>query len=103
MLHYLPLCIIDAMDFTSVTAQLTIQPSQADVPQCGDIPIQEDTILEPNESFTVELSTTDLDVILDPQSATVTIMDNESMCIVPVVHPNDHLLTRSFHRRDRWL
>ena len=103
MLYYLPLCIIDAVDFTSVTAQLTFQPSQADVPQCEDVPIQQDTILETNESFTVELSTTDLDVILDPQSATVTIMDNDSMYIVPVVYPNDHSLTRSFHRCDRWL
>ena len=91
------------MDFTSVTAQLTFQPSQADVLQCEDVPIQQDTILEINESFTVELSTTDLDVILDPQSATVTIMDTDSMYNVPVVHPNDHSLTRSFHRCDRWL
>ena len=90
MLCYLSLCIIDSMDFTSVTAQLTFQPSQADVPQCEDVPLQEDTILETNESFTVELSTTDPVVVLDPQSATVTIMDNDSMCIVPVVHPNDH-------------
>ena len=96
MLYYLPLCVIDTMDFTSVTAQLTFQPSQADVPQCEDVPIQEDTILETNESFTVELSTTDLDVILAPQSATVTIMDDDSMCIVPVVYlskrPFTHLL-----------
>ena len=103
MLCYLPLCIIDSMDFTSVTTQLTFQPSQADVPQCEDVPLQEDTILETNESFTVELSTTDPVVILDPQSATVTITDNDSMCIVPMVYPNDHSLTHSFHRCDRWL
>ena len=103
MLHYLPLCIIDAVDFTSVTAQLTFQPSQADVPQCEDVPIQEDTILETNESFTVELSTTDPDVILSPENATVTITDNDGMCIVPVVYPNDHSLTHSLHRCDRWL
>ena len=96
MLYYLPLCIVDAMDFTSVTTQLTFQPSQANVPQCEDVPIQEDIILETNESFTVELSTTDPDVILDPQSATVTIMDDDSMCIVPVVQPNKHSLTYIF-------
>ena len=103
MLYYLPLCIIDAVDFTSVTAQLIFQPSQADVPQCEDVPILEDTILETNEFFTVELSTTDPVVILSPQSATVTITDNDSMYIVPVVYPNDHSLTRSFHRCDHWL
>ena len=80
MLCYLSLCIIDPLDFNLVTAQLTFQPSQADVPQCEDVPIQEDTILETNESFTVELSTTDPDVILDPQSATVTIFDDDSEC-----------------------
>ena len=100
MPYYLPLCIVDAMDFTSVSAQLIFQPSQADVQQCEDVPILEDTILEPNESFTVELITTDLDVILDPQSATVTITDNDSMCIVPVVHPNKYSLTHSLHRCD---
>ena len=103
MLYYLPLCIIDAVDFTSVTAQLTFQPSQANVPQCEDVPIQQDTILETNESFTLELSTTDLDVILAPQIATVSILDNDSMCIDPVVHPNKYSLTHSFHRCDRWL
>ena len=81
------------MDFTLVTATLTFQPSQADVPQCEDIPIQQDTILETNESFRVELSTTDLNVILAPQNATVTIMDDDSMCIVPAVHLSIHLLT----------
>ena len=68
------------MDFASMTAQLTFQPSQADVPQCVDVPIQEDTVLETNEFFTVELSTTDPVVILSPQSATVTIFDDDSEC-----------------------
>ena len=41
------------------------------------ISIIDDTVLEINETFGVVLSTADLEVSLDPASATVTIIDND--------------------------
>ena len=41
------------------------------------IPIIDDSVLENNETFDVVISTTDLDVSIDPSSATVTIVDND--------------------------
>ena len=44
----------------------------------SEISIIDDLILEDNETFSVLLSTTDLDVSLEPSSASVTIVDNDS-------------------------
>ena len=45
--------------------------------------ITDDDILEDTESFSIILSTSDLDVILgDPSSASVMIVDNDSKCMV---------------------
>ena len=45
------------------------------------INIIDDSILENNETFTAVLSTEDLDVLIDPTSATVTIVDNDGKII----------------------
>ena len=57
--------------------QLSFQPPQANDPQCVDISITNDDILEDNEVFIIELHTTDQDVTLDPQNATVTILNED--------------------------
>ena len=44
----------------------------------SEISIIDDLVLEDNETFSVLLSTTDLDVSLEPSSASVTIVDNDS-------------------------
>ena len=46
--------------------------------QCSSIPIVDDTILENDEVFSVQLSTLDPDVNLTPSTATVTIEDDDS-------------------------
>ena len=43
----------------------------------SEISIFDDLVLEDNETFSVLLSTEDPDVLLDPASATVTIVDND--------------------------
>ena len=49
---------------------------------CAQIPIEDDGVFENPESFTVVLTTTDPAVILDPDTATVEIIDDgESVCI----------------------
>ena len=44
---------------------------------CIMIPLNDDFVLENNETFDVALSTADLAVSLDPSFATVTIVDND--------------------------
>jgi len=46
--------------------------------QCASISISDDAILENNELFSVQLTTTDQAVMLSPSSATVTIEDDDS-------------------------
>ena len=49
----------------------------------SEISIIDDLVLEDNETFSVVLSTTDLDVSLEPSSASVTIVDNDSkICVL---------------------
>ena len=67
-----------AIDYTTVTAQLTFQATVT--LQCSSISIVDDTILENDEVFSVQLSTLDQDVNLTPSTATVTIEDNDSEC-----------------------
>ena len=46
--------------------------------QCANIAISDDAILENDELFAVQLTTTDQAVTLSPSSATVTIGDDDS-------------------------
>ena len=47
----------------------------------SEISIIDDLVLEDNETFSVLLSTTDLDVSLEPSSASITIVDNDSKIV----------------------
>ena len=67
-----------AIDYTTVTAQLTFQATVN--LQCSSISIIDDTILENDEVFSVQLSTLDPDVNLTPSTATVTIENDDSEC-----------------------
>ena len=46
------------------------------------VPIIDDDVLEDNQTFTVVLSTEDPYVLLDPASATVTIVDNDGEIVM---------------------
>lgn len=45
-----------------------------------DITLLDDSFLEPNENFSVILTTTDSSVIIERGEASVTIIDNDSKC-----------------------
>ena len=76
-LHY-PVSPTAAIDYTTVTAQLVFLPTV--ILQCSSISIIDDTILENDEVFSVQLSTLDPDVNLTFSTATVTIENDDSEC-----------------------
>ena len=71
------MCYAAGIDFNSTTSSLLFTPTNSGDPQCTDISIVDDTILENDEVFSVELSTNDLDVDFETASAMVTISDND--------------------------
>lgn len=56
---------------------LTFSPN-LEVTLCSQIPIQNDSVLEDDETFSVLLSTSDSSVSLVPSSGLVTIVDDDS-------------------------
>ena len=54
---------------------------QATPRQCRNISIVDDTALESDEVFSVNLTTVDLSVVLSPNISTVLIVDNDGMCV----------------------
>ena len=66
-------------DFSSVSADLTFDESTSRA--CVDIPIVDDQIVENPEVFRVVVDGDDPDVVFDPPSSTVTIIDNDNVVI----------------------
>ena len=65
-------------DFTTVLNMVVnFQPSSTSVPQCRQIQIEDDSILENTENFQVILDTSDRAVEIDSSTATVNILDND--------------------------
>ena len=62
-------------DFSAVSADLTFDESTSRA--CVDIPVEDDDIVENPDVFTVEIRGGDPDVVFDPPSSTVTIIDND--------------------------
>ena len=64
-------------------AELTFNPDTNGEPQCVDLQLQNDDILESDESFLIILSQTidDAAVVLGLDTATVIISDDDSMLI----------------------
>ena len=52
----------------------------AETSYCTNITITADELVEGDEFFTVALSTSDEDVVLLPQNATIVIIDNDCKC-----------------------
>ncbi len=66
-------------DYTSVSSmELTFQPATATEPRCGDIQIVNEDVLEEDESFNVILGSSDNAVVVDSNTATVTIRNDDS-------------------------
>lgn len=81
-LHY----IIDPSDFMSGNVSVTFepQPDGQSSPQCTDITIIDDDLLEGDESFTIEIQNPSEGVSPDPlaNSATVIIADDDSTFLI---------------------
>ena len=74
MLYY-----ADGDDYEVLQANLVFEP--ATTQQCRNISIVDDTALESDEVFSVNLTTVDLSVVLRPNTSTVVIIDNDGMCV----------------------
>ena len=59
--------------------ELTFQPGTNS--QCARVIVNDDSILENNEFLSVELTTADEAVQLNPSSANITIIDNDSKTV----------------------
>ncbi len=69
---------VDGSDYTHVSTLMTfISGATNSAVQCVDISILEDDALEGNQTFTVTLTTPDLDVMLGNDMNTITITDND--------------------------
>lgn len=58
----------------------------SDIPQCANISIVDDSILEEAERFSVELTTADRALETNSSMASVTILDNDSMCLHSIIN-----------------
>ena len=80
------LYIIDPNDYISVDISVTFepQPDGQSSPQCTDIMIINDELLEGDETFTVEIQNPSQGVSPDPlaSSATVIITDDDGMPLI---------------------
>ena len=63
-------------DYVAVAEDLTFSASDTRI--CRDVTLVDDTTPEDDEDFTLTLTTTDVNVMLTPNEATVTISDNDS-------------------------
>ena len=74
-------------DFLLLTNQLTFNPGNGLQQDCATIMIGSDTILEDDESFSMELTTTDPDVSISPSTAVVTLTNDNSkyLCLTSLV------------------
>ena len=74
-------------DFSSLVDQLTFNPGSGLQQDCATITVGSDTTLEDDESFSVVLTTTDPDVIISPNTAFVTITNDDSkyLCLTSCV------------------
>ncbi len=71
------------LDYDGTALSVEFTPGGPDM-ACVDIPIVDDNLSEGTEDFTVDLEPLNPDVqVGDPSTATVIIIDDESMCIVP--------------------
>ena len=69
---------IDGADYQFTSERLTITNGTAGDPPCILLLILNNSAVEDTKVFSVNLTTTDPDVLLNPSSAVITIEDNDS-------------------------
>ena len=65
------------MDYNSTQVELTFQSTPNTEPQCIDIFIIDDSVLESSETFLISLSTLDPGANVSQNSSTASITDND--------------------------
>ena len=76
--------------------ELRFRVASASQPQCADIQLIDDSILENDETFFIMLTSTDSAVTVNPNAATVTINDDDGKPIIifllymEALSSNDH-------------
>ena len=77
-------------DFLSLVDQLTFNPGSGLQRDCATITVGNDTILEDDESFSVVLTSTDPDVTINPNTAVVTLTndDGKYLCLTILGYNN---------------
>ena len=79
--HFLfPLSAVD--DYANINQQDLEFTNQNSRRICTEIPIENDSILENNETFTAKISSSDVSVIIEDPSITIVIVDNDSELIL---------------------
>jgi hypothetical protein len=81
--HYVTgiVCRFSDVDYGSVSVDITFEPSPIGSTLCETISILLDTVVESLEVFTVEISSTDADVVIQTRQAPVTIQDASTVDI----------------------
>ena len=57
--------------------ELLFRPASTTQPQCADIQLVDDSVLENNETFLVTLSSSDSAILTNPDATTVTINNDD--------------------------
>ena len=83
-MYVLPIISTVQTDFklNPITAQCTFQPETVNQSQCINITIRSDVILEDDESFFVVLDSSEPQIILNPNTSVVTILDSNSKLVL---------------------
>ena len=69
------------LDYDSVSTNITFEPSPIGSTLCETVVLLLDTVIEPLEVFSVEISSTDISVVFQNQQATVAIQDESTVDI----------------------
>ena len=78
MIYSFPTTALSGTDYEAVTSDVIFATRSSDGDEeCVNITILEDDALETSETFTVTLTTSDLDVMIDTNVTTVIILDND--------------------------
>ena len=91
-----PISIAAPSDYDSLAnAPLIFQPGNTRV--CVSVTINDDTMLEETEAFTVTLTTQDSRVNLQRTTATITIRDTDRMIVI-ITRAHDQMILILFQR-----
>lgn len=69
-------CVVDISDFEPINQELTLSPEQVSE-ACISVTLDDDDAVEPLETFSISLSTSDGSVVVIPPTITVVITDDD--------------------------